>query len=195
MTDDGPGKPEGKLEAIFDPFMQLRAEDVGLSDGTAVSSFADTRTADSFNGTASQSTASQRPTLRANALNWRKVVEFDGNDALLSSAANALPNTGNGLTIFLVATGDQSGTPAARAAQVGSSAGTAGRVVAADLSSETGMRFNNGAATYDANLIADDFHIFVFRVDHKTGGLAFTGEYVPVGNPSCVTFLDLARPG
>jgi MYXO-CTERM domain-containing protein len=71
------------------------------------------------------------------------------------------------LTIFLVATGDQSGTPAARAAQVGSSAGTAGRVVAADLSSETGMRFNNGAATYDANLIADDFHIFVFRVDHN----------------------------
>ncbi len=31
----------------------------------------------------------------------------------------------------------------------------------------------------------------VFRVDRTTGGLAFTGQYVPVGNPSHVVFLDL----
>jgi 6-phosphogluconolactonase (cycloisomerase 2 family) len=35
--------------------------------------------------------------------------------------------------------------------------------------------------------------IAVFRVDAKTGGLTFTGHYTPVGNPSIVVFLDLAK--
>ena len=34
--------------------------------------------------------------------------------------------------------------------------------------------------------------ITVFRVDRKTGGLAFTGHYAAVGNPSMIVFLDLA---
>jgi 6-phosphogluconolactonase (cycloisomerase 2 family) len=36
-------------------------------------------------------------------------------------------------------------------------------------------------------------NIAVFRVDRKTGGLHFTGHYVPVGNPSIIVFLDLAK--
>jgi 6-phosphogluconolactonase (cycloisomerase 2 family) len=36
-------------------------------------------------------------------------------------------------------------------------------------------------------------NIAVFRVDHKSGGLAFTGHYTPVGNPSIIVFLDLAK--
>jgi 6-phosphogluconolactonase (cycloisomerase 2 family) len=36
-------------------------------------------------------------------------------------------------------------------------------------------------------------NVTVFRVDRNTGGLAFTGHYAPVGNPSCVIFLDLAK--
>ncbi len=32
--------------------------------------------------------------------------------------------------------------------------------------------------------------VTVFRVDRATGGLAFTGHYAPVGNPSCVVFLE-----
>lgn len=35
----------------------------------------------------------------------------------------------------------------------------------------------------------------VFRVDRKTGGLSFTGHYVPVGNPSSVVYLDFAKKG
>lgn len=35
-------------------------------------------------------------------------------------------------------------------------------------------------------------NVAVFRVDRATGGLAFTGQYTPVGNPSCVVFLDTA---
>jgi len=33
----------------------------------------------------------------------------------------------------------------------------------------------------------------VFRADAKTGGLAFTGQYTPVGNPSHIVFVDLAK--
>jgi 6-phosphogluconolactonase (cycloisomerase 2 family) len=38
-------------------------------------------------------------------------------------------------------------------------------------------------------------HVTVFRVDRTTGALAFTGHYTPVGNPSCVAFLDLKPRG
>ena len=38
-------------------------------------------------------------------------------------------------------------------------------------------------------------NITIFRVDAKTGGLNFTGHYIPVGNPSHVVFLDLAKKG
>jgi 6-phosphogluconolactonase len=38
-----------------------------------------------------------------------------------------------------------------------------------------------------------DDNVAVFRVDRETGGLTFTGPYVPVGNPSSIVFLDLAR--
>jgi hypothetical protein len=35
----------------------------------------------------------------------------------------------------------------------------------------------------------------VFAVDRKLGRLKSTGQYLPVGNPSCVTFVDLAKGG
>jgi 6-phosphogluconolactonase (cycloisomerase 2 family) len=50
-----------------------------------------------------------------------------------------------------------------------------------------------GRFLYCCNQRAD--HVTVFRVNEKTGGLAFTGQYVPVGNPSCVTFLDPGKKG
>jgi hypothetical protein len=31
------------------------------------------------------------------------------------------------------------------------------------------------------------------RVNRKTGGLTFAGHYTPVGNPSIIVFLDLAK--
>jgi 6-phosphogluconolactonase (cycloisomerase 2 family) len=51
----------------------------------------------------------------------------------------------------------------------------------------------SGAFLYCCNQRAD--HVTVFRVDRKTGALAFTGHYAPVGNPSCVAFLDLKTKG
>ena len=48
-----------------------------------------------------------------------------------------------------------------------------------------------GQFLYCCNQRADN--ITVFHVDRKTGGLNFTGHYTPVGNPSIIVFLDLAK--
>ncbi len=48
-----------------------------------------------------------------------------------------------------------------------------------------------GRFLYSCNQRADN--VAVFRVDQKTGGLTFTGAYTPVGNPSQIVFLDLAK--
>jgi 6-phosphogluconolactonase (cycloisomerase 2 family) len=48
-----------------------------------------------------------------------------------------------------------------------------------------------GAFLYCCNQRGDN--VTVFRVDRETGGLQFTGHYTPVGNPSCILFLDLAK--
>ena len=48
-----------------------------------------------------------------------------------------------------------------------------------------------GTFLYCCNQRAD--HVTVFRVNRRTGGLKFTGHYVPVGNPSHIVFLDLPK--
>ncbi len=48
-----------------------------------------------------------------------------------------------------------------------------------------------GAFLYCCNQRGDN--VTTFRVDRKTGGLSFTGHYTPVGNPSAIVFLDLAK--
>jgi 6-phosphogluconolactonase len=49
----------------------------------------------------------------------------------------------------------------------------------------------SGGFLYCCNQRADN--VTVFRVDRKTGALGFTGSYSPVGNPSMIVLLDLAR--
>ncbi len=48
-----------------------------------------------------------------------------------------------------------------------------------------------GQFLYSCNQRAD--HIAVFEVNRQNGRLRFTEQYVPVGNPSMIEFLDLAR--
>lgn len=48
-----------------------------------------------------------------------------------------------------------------------------------------------GDFLYCCNQRAD--HVTAFRVDRKTGLLNFTGQYTPVGNPSHIVFVDLAK--
>lgn len=49
----------------------------------------------------------------------------------------------------------------------------------------------SGEFLYSCNQRADN--LAVFKVDRATGKLHFTKQYVPVGNPSCIVFLDLAK--
>ena len=49
-----------------------------------------------------------------------------------------------------------------------------------------------GNFLYSCNQRADA--ITAFRVDRKSGSIAFTGHYTPVGNPSIIVFLDLGKP-
>jgi len=51
----------------------------------------------------------------------------------------------------------------------------------------------SGEFLYCCNQRADN--VTIFRVDRKTGALAFTGQYVPVGNPSCIVFLEQKKAG
>lgn len=48
-----------------------------------------------------------------------------------------------------------------------------------------------GEFFYVCNQRAD--HVTAFRVNRATGALTFTGHYTPVGNPSVIVFLDLAK--
>ena len=48
-----------------------------------------------------------------------------------------------------------------------------------------------GRFLYCCNQRGDN--VATFRVDAKTGGLAFSGQYTAVGNPSCVVFLGLGK--
>jgi 6-phosphogluconolactonase len=50
-----------------------------------------------------------------------------------------------------------------------------------------------GQFFYVCNQRADN--VTVFRVNRRTGKLTFTGHYTPVGNPSHIVFLDLAKAG
>ncbi len=48
-----------------------------------------------------------------------------------------------------------------------------------------------GRFLYCCNQRAD--HVTIFQVDSTHGTLKFTGQYVPVGNPSMIAFVDLAK--
>jgi 6-phosphogluconolactonase (cycloisomerase 2 family) len=48
-----------------------------------------------------------------------------------------------------------------------------------------------GTFLYSCNQRADN--ITTFRADKASGRLTFTGSYTPVGNPSTILFLDLAK--
>ncbi len=49
----------------------------------------------------------------------------------------------------------------------------------------------SGQFFYSCNQRADN--VTTFRVNRETGLLEFTGQYTPVGNPSIIVFLDLAK--
>ena len=75
--------------------------------------------------------------------------------------------------MIAVATGDTTGGAAQRLGQIGSGAGTNGKIVGLDASSSStetsnggaGFRFNNGASLYDTPVASAGFHIVTWQVD------------------------------
>jgi 6-phosphogluconolactonase len=49
----------------------------------------------------------------------------------------------------------------------------------------------SGRFLYCCNQRSDN--VAIFAVDESSGTPRFTGQFVPVGNPSCVVFLDTQR--
>jgi arylsulfatase A-like enzyme len=205
--------PSQVIPDAVTPLVRLKANDLAsLGNNAAVGSWSDSATGDSFNGSVSQGTAANRPTLLTNTLNGRAVVSFDGNDSLASSASNSLPNSGNGITVIAVATHDQSGNAAQRLGQFGSHSGAAGQSVGFDASKMltstnnggAGFRFNNGASLYDTPLASDGFHIVTWQiadgqaytnakmyVDGTTAANTFTGSSTNTTSASTFSGTDL----
>jgi hypothetical protein len=167
--------PSRNVPDAATPIIRLKAQDLAssLADGASVGAWSDSATGDSFNGSLSQSTGANRPTLHTNVLNGRSALTFDGDDSLTSSTGNSLPTFGKGITVIAVATGDVSTNTAQRLGQLGSHAGTAGKIVGLDASTSStgsnnggsGFRFNNGAALYDTPIANSGFHIVTWQID------------------------------
>ena len=169
--------PSRTLPDAVTPLVRLKAQDLsGFGNNAPIASWSDTATGDTFNGTVTQATAANQPTLKTKVLNGKAVVSFDGDDSLVSAATNSLTTATKGITVLAVAKGDTTGAAAQRLAQVGSSTGASGKVLGADLSSSptstsnggAGFRFNNGASLYDTPIAEDGFHIVAWQVPSGT---------------------------
>jgi len=145
---------------------------IGLEDGDAVAVWTDLATADAVNGDVSVMTGWNAPIYQSAGFKGNAVVRMQGGD-LLASGPLTLANVNEGLTVFIVAQGDQSGQSAERIMQLGSKAGTGGKCFGIDFSTDTvgadggsGARFNSGKSLVRANNpVTTEFHIAAFQID------------------------------
>ncbi len=144
----------------------------GLQTGDTVSSWSDLAISDTLDGSLSSASNWALPIYKANAINGEPAVSFAGANLLASDSNLTIPNTANGLTVFVVATGDRSDAAAERALHFGQASGSPGQIVALDLSTNTtlndggsGLRFNNGKVLVKSgNPINSAFHIAAFKM-------------------------------
>lgn len=98
----GPGFTPTQLSGLA---LWLKADSLGLSDGTAVSSWTDS----SGNGrNAGQATGTKQPLCKTGIVNGLPVVRFDATDCLTTSAIDFTGTSG--LTVFAVTANIPSGT-------------------------------------------------------------------------------------
>lgn len=161
---------------------------IGLHNGDEVTVWADLATGDLVDGTVSA--VSTGPTYVADGFNGNAVVRMAEGE-YMASGSITLPNVNDGLTVFVVATGDASGAAGERVMQfglVGSS--NAGKCLAVDFSTNktdadggSGGRFNNGKALARANNpLTTGFHIAAMQIDQGEQYGAFR-YYVDDMNP------------
>jgi hypothetical protein len=143
----------------------------GLNDGDPVTVWPDQATSDAVNGNVSVITGWNPPVYQSTAFDGNAAVRMQGGD-LLASGPLTLPNVNGGLTVFIVAQGDQSGQSAERIMQLGSKAGTGGKCFGVDFSTDTvgadggsGARFNNGKSLVRTNNpLTAGFHIAALQI-------------------------------
>ena len=143
----------------------------GLADGDAVTAWSDSATSDSVVGDVVQAVGKDAPLYILNSLNGNPALSFEGPD-VLSSDLVTLPNVNNGLTVFIVATGDKSGDTAERVMQFGQQINNAGHMLGVDYSTDTaqdnggsGARFNNGKSLVKTNNPLDiNYHIAILQL-------------------------------
>jgi hypothetical protein len=143
-------------------FIELRADSLeGLQDGDLISTWIDTAQNDAADGTVGD-VGRPLPEYKANVLNGKPVVRFNGSNALTSSEFVIDPNAG--ITMIAVCTGDQGSDSAERIGQLGPQNAAGGTNVAADVCTNStngsGFRMNNGAIlSNDPNPITKGWHV------------------------------------
>lgn len=171
----------------------------GLNDGDTVSLWQDKSTDDSVVGDAAAVSGWSQPIYKGDILNSRPVVRMQGSD-MLASEVFSLASVDNGLTVFMVATGDTSGVSGERAMQIGQAASNGKHVLGIDLSTDTlesdggsGGRFNGGKALVKGNNPMDtNFHIISMQI--AQGG-AFNSLKYCVDDLTPEVFDNLASGG
>ncbi len=173
---------------------------IGLNDGDPVNSWTDLATADSVNGNVEAVPGWNAPIYQSNGLNGNAVVRMQGGD-LLASGSLTFPNVDNGLTVFIVAQGDQSGQSGERVLQIGRiTSSNRGKCLGIDFSTDTsaadggsGGRFNNGKSLVRAaNPVTPGFHMVAAQIDQ---GETYGSLRYYVDDITAEVFDNSANPG
>ncbi len=170
-----------------------------LNDGDMVSQWSDSATADLVSGNVSAVFGWSTPVYISNGLNGQPAVRMQGDDALVSDFIS-IPAVDDGLTIFVVATGDGSGATAERVLQLGQTASNAGHILGVDMSTNStlsdggsGVRFNNGKMLVkDGNPVTTAFHIVAAQINQ---GQTYSSAKYYVDNLEEQVFNNTASAG
>jgi hypothetical protein len=148
----------------------LQADSLGLSDGTAVSSWTDI-SGNGFN--AAQATGGQQPVFKTAIRNGKPIVRFDGTDDVLGLSGSALGifnNIGGG-TVFVVCSDTNNAAGAAGHYSVVFSSGTTGNRIVL-LTKETvsqisskGKRLDADANIFSTATYSAGFHVLTANAD------------------------------
>ena len=169
----------------------------GVADGGTVTTWADSATGDTVNGTVTP--VSTGPTYVADGLSGNAVVRMAEGE-YMASGSITIPNVDDGLTYFVVATGDSSGATAERVMQLGlKGSDNRGKCLGFDFSTNTtggdggsGGRFNNGKGlVLSNNPLTTGFHIAVLQMDQ---GEAYNQLRYYVDDLTQETLDNIANP-
>ncbi len=187
--------------------IHLKADAIaGLSDGADVVAWPDSAVDDGIDGTLSPVSGQSMPTWHSNILGGLPIVRFS--DDILSTASQfALPDSGVGITVVALFTGDNSGQDGERLGQLGDAFGGNGNVIGLDVSINrtandggSGFRFNNGRSLAKlGNLLTTGFHIGVWQMaqgdQHQNAAFSIDGHSIVldnINNPTRTTTLPTA---